>query len=214
MADLTLDEVERLLEMADHPSTPRSIRSRLGSLRARAISSPKRALERFEELAGSVLADLPVDVPERTLYRAQSLPTFLRHCAKPAYQGLDPETFRRRVERSSDPDGMLSSVLDDEAIVFPRRRSWMVAASDAIREASGDELVRMLELGRQHPPFALCVMPPRLLVDADVKIRPPTAADAALGGHDYWRPNAVSAGPEFIDLNVSGSAVEEVLWRP
>lgn len=212
--DATVDEVKRLLDLADHPSTPGRVRRKLAPLRAEAHASSKRAFERFEEIASPALAALSTEVPRTTLCRVQSLPTFLRHCAKPSYQALDAETFRRQVEGSATPDALLTALIDRDAVVFPRRRSWMVPGSEQLRAASGAELVRMLKLERQHPPFALCVMPQEWLAAAGVEIRTPTAADAALAGHGNWRPDILAAGPEYIDLDVPGSAVQEVLWRP
>lgn len=215
MVDATVDEVERLLQLADHPTTPSALRTRLSSLRVEAARSPARALERFDLIAARAVAALRVDDPASTLYRAQSLATYLRHCVETSYRSLDYETFRRRVQRAAEPDALLTSVLDRSGTVFPRKRSWMVAASHVpIRRASGRELMRLLELGQQQPPFVLCVMPLARLLDAGVQVRPPTAADAALGRHNYWNPAGLTIGREYIDLDVPGVAVEEVLWRP
>lgn len=208
------DQIERLLELADHSTTPDRIRRHLPSLRAEATRSALRAKENFEQLAQSALPGLPTFTPKAPLYRVQTLATFLRHCARAEYRDLDTETVRRLLEGSIDPDSQLNEMLDREGIAFPWRHSWLVQAPATIKRHTGRELISYLELGAQEPPVVLFVLSLTRLLNTGVEIRSPTAADAALGGHGYWSGTDPPAGPEFVDLDVPAEAIEEVLWRP
>lgn len=214
MSSRTRDEVQRLLKLADHATTPESIRRRLPELHAAAVTSPPRAKEKFIALARDELPLLPTEAPTAALYRVQTLETYLRHCARPEFRDLDPETIHRQLEQVSDPDVFLTDALDRDKIVFPWDHSWLVQAGPHIIQQSGAQLIRSLELGHQRPPLVLCVLSLERLVAAGVRIRKPTAADAALGEHQYWSGQDVPAGDEFVDLDVHGEAVEECLWRP
>lgn len=214
MSSRSRDDVLRLLDVANHPTTPSAIRRHLPELKALSANSARRAWERFLETAEEPLKDLPTRDPTQTLYRVQTLASFLLHCTTTEYSELDPESVRRQLEATSAPEKILMRMLDRDGTVFDRWHSWMVAADDSIRTLTGWELSRVLEMKDQNPPFVLCVLSQQPLLHAAVEIREPTGADAAVGGHYYWSGIDLPAGPEYVDLNVRGQAIEEILWRP
>lgn len=214
VANRVADDVLRLLDVADHATTPDAIRRHLPELRVQAEVAPSRVMEQLKLRSRPVLDALPMATPSATLYRVQQLEVFFEHCTADVWRALDVVSFARLVESDPDPDSVLTQALARDRTVFPAEHSWMVAADRSILQATGAQLRSMLRLGLQEPPFALCVLPVASLSQAGVTVRSPTGADAALGGHDYWRPAELPAGIEYVDLDIPGSAVEEVLWRP
>jgi hypothetical protein len=89
----------------------------------------------------------------------------------------------------------------------------MVAGS-GVRNLSGTELVRGLQLAKQGPPFALCVLTVPRILHTGVQIRVPHPLDALVGRHTVWDPGGIPAGVESLDENIPAEAIEEVLWRP
>lgn len=118
------------------------------------------------------------------------------------------------MERADDPDGLLLSMVDPGGVAFPKRHSWMVDPTIDLQLVAGAELVHALQLTGSGPPFVLCELPLVDLRAAGVEIRLPTALDAAIGEQSQWREQALPAGMEYVDLDVLGSAIGRVLWRP
>lgn len=214
MAEPGLDRMLRLLELADHVSTPEEIRRALPGLRVQATTgSAVRAWESFEALAEPALRSLTTVAPTTTLYRVQTWETFLKHCTMEEWAEQDPEVLRRLLQGELNPDARLREMLRRDETIFPREHSWMVQATTDFVERAGAEYPQRLEI-RGRPPFVLCVMPVERLLAAGVEIRRPTGADAALAWQAQWSGSDLPAGPEFLDLDVPGNAVQEVLWRP
>ena len=214
MAEPGLDRVLRLLDLADHVSTPKEIRRELPTLRVQATTgSAVRAWEFFELLAGPALRSLVTVTPSTTLYRVQTWETFVKHCTKEEWAEQDPEGLRRLLQGETDPDARLREMLRRDGTIFPRQHSWMVQAAPDFVDRAGAEYPQLLEI-RGRPPFVLCVMPVERLLTTGVEVRRPTGADAAFAGQDQWSGSDLPAGSEFLDLDVPGDAVEEVLWRP
>lgn len=186
MGDLDVDAVLRRLDLLEHPTCPPRLRRLLPRLRRIAMDSPPRAIEVLRERARPVLHALPRQPPSGTLYRVQSLEVFHFHCTRERFRVLDALTFRRLVNKAGDPGKFLLSTIDVHRTLFPWDHSWMVATDSSILDATA----------------------------ARVTVRPPNAADAALGGHVSWRPGDVPAGSEYVDWDVPGAAVEEVRWKP
>lgn len=209
------DEVQALIDLLDTPHTPRTIRRSAAALRPVATSSPPRALEELKAVAEAGVATLETHVPSATLYRAVALPTFHRHCTSATWRPpvVSYEIFRREVESVSDPEAFLLDTLDRSGVVFPRAHSWLVEGA-AVPSLDGRGLVHGLQLDKQEPPFALCVLTPPRMAQNGVEIRAPEPLDAVLGGHVAWDPSGVPVGHEYVDLDIVGDAIEEILWRP
>ena len=215
MSSSEADVVLALLELADTAATPDHVRSRLRALLGDAADSPALVLEQLTSIAKAEIAWMSTEPPDSILYRATSLETFQRYCAKEEWRppGVGFEEFRRHVEVHIDPGAFLLSTVDASSTVFPAAHSWLVA-SDTLAQLSGAGLVAALQLDKQAPPFALCVLSPARMNATGVRVRRPTAMDAILGRHTVWNVEGVPGGQEFVDLDVPGAAIEAVLWRP
>lgn len=209
------DEVRALIDLVDSPHTAPSVRKSAAALRPLATSSPSRALEELQAIAEVTVSRLDTRAPTTILYRAVAIPTFHRYCTSVIWRppAISYEIFRREVESSPDPGAFLLDTLDRTGVIFPRSHSWL-AEGDILRSLDGKGLVQALQLDKQEPPFALCVLTPARMVQSGVEIRTPNALDAVLGRHVVWRASGVPAGKEYVDLDILGEAVEEIQWRP
>lgn len=215
MSSSEADVVLALLELADTAATPDHLRSRLRALSGDAADSPALVLEQLTSIARAEIARMSTEPPDTILYRATSLETFQCYCVQQEWRppGVGFEEFRRYVAVQNDPGGFLLSTVDARSTVFPAAHSWLVA-SQTLAELSGAGLVVALQLDKQAPPFALCVLSPERMNAAGVRVRRPTAMDAILGRHTVWTAEGVPGGQEYVDLDVPGEAIEAVLWRP
>lgn len=214
MSGAESDEVLALIDHALGERPTDRVRHRLRELATIAGDAPGLAFEELCRIAAAEAALQETVVPDVTLHRAVALDTFQRFCVIDGWRApfVDPEVFRRYVHRHPEPDAFLLSVLA-RGTVFPAQHSWLVHAAD-VEALSGSELVAALQLDKQIPPFVLCRLTAERMASAGVRIRRPTGFDAVLGRHTIWSVDGIPAGDEYVDLDISGSAVEATLWRP
>lgn len=213
MADPGVDEVLAVIShvVADLRIPP-GIRAQIAALQAEVDDSPLLAHEKLVRLATPVANALATAPPHTTLYRAVTLSAFYSFCVAPPTRALSFANFERQVRLSTSPDDFLTSHLDRIGVVFPTSHSWLVDCP-SIESKSGGQLVGLLEI-RHRPPFVLCRMRAVDLAAAGVTIREPTGLDAAIGLQPQWRATGLPAGPEFVDKDIRGSAIDRAFWRP
>lgn len=212
--DPSVDDVLAVIELvvAD-PALPDSVRDEIAALRADADDSPRLTHERICRIGEPALIRLATTVPTSVLHRAVPLPVFRVHCARPEFTSITDIAFEREVRNAASPDDYLDTALDRSRIIFPASHSWLVESPD-IEAHSGAELPIILELRGRAVPFALMRLTPVLMAAANVEVRRPTGLDAAVALQPQWHPSGTPAGPEYVDRDISGAAVERVFWRP
>lgn len=212
--DPTVDDVLAVIELAlNDGSVPDHVREKIGALRSTADDAPKLTHERLCRIGEPAARAIMLAPPTTTLYRAVSLPVFRRKCARPEFSALTDLLFLNEVRRAASPDDFLTDALDRTRVVFDAPHSWLVDGP-TIESRSGSELPALLELRGKEPPFALCRLTVPLMHAANVLVRRPNGLDAAIGLQPQWHPNGIPAGTEYVDSDISGAAIDRVLWRP
>lgn len=216
--DPAVDDLLAVIDLVAADATvPGDVRSEVARLRSIVDDAPRLAYERILEIGVPALRSFPLSPPMTTLYRALSLPAFRGHIARTEFRLAWSElTFRAEVERLAtvgQADQFLTDAVDTTRIVFDAEHSWLVDGSD-IELRSGTELPIVLELRGKDPPFVVCRLTVPLMVAAGVLVRKPTGLDAAVGLQPQWHPEGIPAGEEYVDSDISGSAIDRVLWRP
>lgn len=203
-----------LQKVREDAALPRHLRDR--AVRAAGdLTQSVRALQRLQRLAENELPLIPRSQPTRGLSRVVSAGTFLRYHLEPEFREVFTTTddFVRYVDSSADPNAELFAHLSPSPIAIPWQRSWL-APTRQIRGLSGNDLIRVLELGADaEPPFVALHMPLDRLQGAGVLVRPPCSLDSVLGPNPQWSPTGLASGvDEFVDGDVPRDAVERVEW--
>lgn len=213
MADPDVDDVLAVIShVLSDPAVPHSVRTQIAALQGDVDDAPLMVHDRIVRLGIPVAASMPTHLPDSTLYRAVTLKVFQTFCARKEFQMLSLANFERAVVSSPSPDDFLSAAVDKTRVIFPASYSWMVD-SKTIERRNGTQLADVLEINHD-PPFVLCRLTPQTLKAAGVEVRSPTGLDAAIGLQPQWRRAGLPAGPEYVDRDIVGAAVDRALWRP
>lgn len=198
----------------DHEPLPEVTRRAVQRAETKISESPGWALEEIKRIAAERAAALPKAVPTKDLFRCVPASTVQRHMAGDEWRSINPDAYLQAAGDSGDPASFIRSTIPDNKVIFPADRSWLIDAPSLVGLAT-DELRDRLELRPDsRPPFVIFRLTPGRMKVAGVRVRKPSALDAAASQQPQWTPTGLAIGAEYVDLDVPIEAVEEILWKP
>jgi hypothetical protein len=157
--------------------------------------------------------------PACTYARFVGIDTYIFNYARAStMRAFEDDPNRYRLVLESLGDGARVARLNEDLVEEPdevlisARYSWLIPHDQVQAKASDDVWDAIKAKTLPLPPFICLVLPEDLLRDADVKVRPPCALDAAITHHDEWRRGATPN--EVVDGDIPRRCCDLVAWYP